>query len=442
MQRQITDQLQTWKNSPDRKPLLLRGVRQSGKTWILRQFGSDHFTDTAYFNFEETPALHPIFRTDLNPHRILTELGLLRGNPILPGTTLLILDEIQFCPEALASLKYFAENLPEQHIACAGSLLGIALAKPLSFPVGKVEILTLRPMNFPEFLLANNKKHLLDYLTALSAQEPLPQSIIPQLSTLYQEYLITGGMPEAVNDWIAHHDSTRIEKIHKQILQSYTLDFAKHAPRNDFPKLTLIWDAIPRQLAKENSKFVFGHVKTGARAKDLEDAVQWLVDAGLVYKVERIERPGIPLAACADSAYFKLYFADVGLFRTHAGLPAEALLTRTPYTAEIRGALTENYVLTELVARDVSPVCFWRSGNRAEVDFVVQQGVSVLPLEVKAAENTRSKSLARYQELFSPELAVKVSLADLRYSRSERGSLLSIPLFLVWMLPEFAGELL
>ena len=410
MQRQITDQLQTWKNSPDRKPLLLRGVRQSGKTWILRQFGSDHFTDTAYFNFEETPALHPIFRTDLNPHRILTELGLLRGNPILPGTTLLILDEIQFCPEALASLKYFAENLPEQHIACAGSLLGIALAKPLSFPVGKVELLTLRPMNFPEFLLANNKKHLLDYLTDHSAQEPLPQSIIPQLSTLYQEYLITGGMPEAVSDWIAHHDITRIEKIHKQILQSYTLDFAKHAPRNDL--------------------------------KDLEDAVQWLVDAGLVHKVERIERPSIPLAACADSAYFKLYFADVGLFRTHAGLPAEALLTRTPYTAEIRGALIENYVLTELVARDVSPVCFWRSGNRAEVDFVVQQGVSVLPLEVKAAENTRSKSLARYQELYSPELAVKVSLADLRYSRSERGSLLSIPLFLVWMLPEFAGELL
>lgn len=441
MQRQITTQLLAWKDEPGRKPLLLKGVRQSGKTWVLKQFGSEYFADTAYFNFEGNAALQTIFQADLDPHRIVAELGLLRGTPIIAGTTLLIFDEVQFCPAALTSLKYFAELLPAQHVACAGSLLGIALAKPLSFPVGKVRLLTLYPMHFSEFLLANGKDMLVTFLSGRSVTDGIPESVLPQLTQLYRDYLITGGMPEAVDDWVRYHDAGRVEEIHRQILQSYVLDFAKHAPKQDFPKLTLIWDAIPQQLAKDSGKFVFSHVKTGARAKDLEDAVQWLVDAGLVYKVEKVERPGIPIATYADTTYFKLYFADVGLFRTHAGLPAGELMAGSLLTADVRGALTENFVLTELRARGLSRVCFWKSGNRAEVDFVVQLGSAVIPVEVKAAMNTRSKSLARYQELFSPEVAVRMSLSGMRYGVTRRGPVLDLPLPLVWRLPELVGEL-
>ena len=254
MQRHITQELLTWKNDPARKPLILKGVRQCGKTWLLKQFGKEHFTDTAYFNFEENITLHNVFEGDLNPDRILTELGLLRGSPILSGTTLLIFDEIQFCPAAITSLKYFAENLPAQHIASAGSLLGIALAGPFSFPVGKVRLLTLYPMNFPEFLKANGKDLLLSHLKALPPSSTVPRSIFPELRTLYRDYLITGGMPEAVLNWTTTHDISRVEDVHRQILQSYVMDFAKHAPLKDIPKLNLIWDAIPQQLAKDNQK--------------------------------------------------------------------------------------------------------------------------------------------------------------------------------------------
>ena len=441
MQRQITQELLAWKNDPARKPLILKGVRQCGKTWLLKQFGKEHFTDTAYFNFEGNTPLHNVFAADLNPDRILIELGLLRGSPILPGTTLLIFDEIQFCPAALTSLKYFTENLPAQHIAGAGSLLGIALAGPLSFPVGKVRLLTLYPMNFPEFLKANGKDLLLSHLNTLPISGTVPQSILPELRALYRDYLITGGMPEAVLSWTTTHDISRVEDVHRQILQSYALDFAKHAPLKDLPKLNLIWDAIPQQLAKDNGKFVFSHVKSGARAKDLEDAVQWLIDAGLVYKVEKVERPGIPLSAYADATYFKLYLADVGLLRTLAGFPAEALLAGNPLTSHLRGALTENYVLTELIPQGVPRVCFWKSGNRAEVDFVVQEGANVVPVEVKAAENTRSKSLARYRELYAPEISVRMSLAEMQLRRDESGALLDLPLMLVWRLRDMAEEL-
>ncbi|MDV0443500.1 ATP-binding protein [Methanorbis rubei] len=442
MKRHIFKKLLAWKNDPARKPLLIKGVRQCGKTWLLKQFGKEHFTDTAYFNFEGNNPLHNVFASDLSTNRILTELGLLRGRPITLGTTLLIFDEIQFCPNALTSLKYFAEDLPEQHIACAGSLLGIALAKPLSFPVGKVTILTLHPMNFPEFLLANGKDLLCSHLADLHVEDQIPKSILPELKTLYRDYLITGGMPEAVSIWLATHDASRVEETHKQILQSYTLDFAKHAPLKDVPKLSLIWDAIPGQLAKDTGKFVFGHVKSGARAKDLEDALQWLIDAGLVHKIEKIDRPDIPLSAYADATHFKLYLADIGLLRTMSGFPAEALLAANPETSHMRGALTENYVLAELAAQDIGPIFFWKSGNRAEVDFVLQIKTEIIPIEVKSAENTRSKSLARYRELYEPHLSTKISLENLRILRKENGSLLELPLPLVWKMKDFAEDLL
>jgi len=372
LKRLIQKDLVKWKNRADRKPLILKGVRQCGKTYILNQFGKEHYMDVAYFNFEGNPALAERFEQDLDPNRIIMELGVLVGKRIKPETTLIIFDEVQFCNKALTSLKYFYEQIPEYHIVCAGSLLGIALSKPLSFPVGKVDFLTLYPMSFFEFVLANNEQMLLEYIENLNIDTPVPQMFAEKMTTLLKTYYVTGGMPEAVAKWIETKDVSEVERIQDTIINSYELDFAKHAPATDFPKLSLIWNSIPEQLAKENKKFIYGHVKRGARAKDLEDAMQWLISAGMVYKICKIEKPSIPLSAYSNSNYFKLYMSDTGLLRRTGRLPASSIWEGSPLYAEFKGAIAENYVLCELVYLNGGMTFYWKSGNTAEVDYITQ----------------------------------------------------------------------
>lgn len=433
MKRQILHNLLRWKEDPNRQPLLIRGVRQCGKTWIMKRFGEENYPDTAYFNFESDESIREFFEGDLDVSRIIKSLGVQRGKTIMPGTTLVIFDEIQFCPRALTALKYFSEDMPKLHVICAGSLLGVALAKPQSFPVGKVELVTLRPMNFYEFCAANGDEMLADHLASLPTGEPLPAAFTGRLEEYYRDYLICGGMPAVVSSWIERHDIGEVERIQQQILDTYSLDFVKHAPINDFPKLSLIWNAIPLQLAKENSKFLFSHVKKGARARDLEDALQWLIDAGLIYKIEKVDRPYIPLSMYADASYFKIYLADVGLLRKMSKFPASALLSSSPMAADMRGALTENYVLGEVMSVTGEVPYFWRSERTAEVDFLVQDGEKIVPIEVKAGKNTRAKSLQEYRKKFSPEIAVRVSLQVAARHDDENGTLIEMPLYLIWI---------
>lgn len=436
LKRLILNELAKWKNRKDRKPLILKGVRQCGKTYILNEFGKENYDEVAYFNFEGNPALAERFEQDLEPKRILMELGIFSRKPIKPQTTLIIFDEIQFCNKALTSLKYFYEKTPEYHIVCAGSLLGITLSKPLSFPVGKVDFLTLRSMSFYEFVLANEEQMLLDYLGKLSTNTPVPQMFADKLTTLLKTYYITGGMPEAVAKWIDTKDVSEVERIQDVILSSYELDFAKHAPATDFPKLSLIWKSIPDQLTKENGKFVYGHIKQGARAKDLEDAMQWLISAGMVYKVCKIEKPAIPLSAYSNIGFFKLYLSDVGLLRRMSRLPVSSIFEDSKLYTEFKGALTENYVLSELVNLHGDVPFYWKSGNTAEVDFVAQFDEKIVPVEVKASTNVKARSLGVYREKYMPEVSVRTSMLNLR----KGDGLLNIPLYMLWIIEKLINE--
>jgi len=440
MRRFIYDTLLRWKESKDRKPVIIEGIRQCGKTWILRHFGEAEFKDIAYFNFEYDDRLQTIFDGDLNVSRIIRDLGILRNKSIRPETTILILDEIQICPRAVTSLKYFCENLPELHVAAAGSLLGAAVAqmgKNISFPVGKVQMIKMYPLNFPEFLLAKDEELLYEYLNDLSPDEEISAAFTGKLEEAYREYLITGGMPEVVNSWINNHDIGLVETIQSEILSNYEKDFVKYASVSEFPKLTLIWNAIPAQLAKDNQKFIFSHVKQGMRARDLEDSLQWLISAGLIYKVEKIERPSIPVTTYADITYFKIYFSDVGLLRRLGKFPPEVVFDTSSLTADMRGILTENFVLTELIANDFQRPFFWKSGGTAEVDYIIQEGVDVVPIEVKSARRTRSRSLAEYRKKYSPRVAVRTSLHNIARHSDEYGEVLEIPLYLIWRLKAY-----
>lgn len=436
MERFIMKDLIKWKNRKDRKPLVIKGVRQCGKTYILKQFGEENYEDTAYFNFEGNPALAARFEQDLDPKRIIMELGVLIGRKINQHKTLIIFDEIQFCNAALTSLKYFYEQTPEYHIVCAGSLIGITLSKSLSFPVGKVDFLTLRPMSFPEFIIANDEEMLFEYIRNLNTQDQIPQMFADKLITLYKTYLITGGMPEVVAKWMETEDISEVERIQDVILNAYELDFAKHAPVSDIPKLSLIWKSIPDQLSKESGKFVYGHVKPGARAKDLEDALQWLINAGMVYKVLKIEKPAMPLSAYSDPSYFKLYLADTGLLRRMSRLPASSIFKDSALYTEFKGAMTENFVLNELINLHGEVPFYWKSGNTAEVDFIVQLEERIFPIEVKASTNVKSRSLGVYREKYKPEISIRSSLKDFKPDEG----LLNIPLYLIWNVEKFVNS--
>ena len=427
MERTLIYELLVWKEKENRKPLVLKGVRQCGKTYLLKDFGNRYYDNVAYFNFEETDSLISVFEKDYDTKRIILELELFLGKSIKPGATLIILDEIQECGRALTAMKYFCENAPEYHIVCAGSLLGIALQKQLSFPVGKVDFLTLYPMSFSEFLRACGSETLADYIENFKKGDTVPEPIGDKLTTFLRQYYITGGMPEVVSTWQKTNNIEEVERVQQNIINSYELDFAKHAPTKDFPKLTAIWRSIPEQLAKQNTKFIFSHVKKGWRSKDLEDALEWLIAAGLVYKVCKIEKPFIPLSSYADDTSFKLYMADIGILRKLSKLPYEVILDATPNYKEFKGSLTENYVLCELVKSVDETLYYWSSGNTAEVDFILQSGSEIVPVEVKSERNVKARSLAEYRKKYTPKYSVKTSMKN----ETNGEEVLNIPLYLI-----------
>jgi len=433
MDRLLMYDLLKWKNKAQRKPLLLKGPRQCGKTYLLRAFADRYFLDTAYFNFEHQRSLVERFQEDLDVERIVTELGIFRKKPINKDS-LIILDEIQFCPQALTSLKYFAEYLPEQAVACAGSLLGIFLAQEgFSFPVGKVEFLSLYPMNFKEFLIAHQESDLLEYLEKLSPHEKVSSLFEVRLKNYLKTYYITGGMPEAVDYWLQHKSLEGLEQIQHNILNSYEFDFSKHVRLHDFPKVSILWKSIPEQLAKENKKFIYGEVKKGFRAKDLESALQWLIDTGLAYKVIKISKPALPLSAYGDNSYFKLYLHDVGLLRVMSGLPASAILEENHRDfTEFKGALAENFTLNEMIASFGIKVYYWKSQNSAEVDFVVQLDDQLVPIEVKSEQNAKARSLGEYRKKYQPSHSLIVSGENVHGTEVKH-----IPLYLTWKMKDY-----
>lgn len=433
MERLLLKDLIQWKSSPSRKPLIIKGVRQCGKTYLLKEFGKLCYDNYVYFNFEETEALKAVFEKDYATSRILFELGLFAGKTIKPETTLIILDEIQECGRAITSLKYFCENAPSYHIVCAGSLLGIALQKQLSFPVGKVDFLTLYPMSFSEFLYATENRDLAEYISNFKKGDSIPEAVGNKLEDLLRQYYVTGGMPEVVLTWCNTKNIEQVESVQQSIINSYELDFAKHAPSKDFPKLSAIWRSIPEQLAKDNTKFIFSHVKKGWRSKDLEDALEWLVSAGLVYKVSRIEKPFMPLSSYSDDTAFKLYMADVGILRKLSRLPYEVVLDATPTYREFKGSMTENYVLCELMNSVTDAAYYWSSGNTAEVDFVIQHRTDIVPIEVKSEKNVRARSLSEYKRKYEPRFCVKTSMK----TETNGDSVLNIPLYMISAIKNF-----
>lgn len=409
MERAILSDLKTWKTKKDRKPMIIRGVRQCGKTYIIKEFGNTCFEDMAYFNFEESDTLKTVFDGDFDIPRILFELSLKHGRKICPETTLLVFDEVQLCGRALTALKYFCENAPEYPIVCAGSLLGLALHEGSSFPVGKVDFLTMYPMSYFEFAAAKGEEVLAEWLHGVQFGAPFPPVAAEKARQCLLEYYLVGGMPASVKTWCETDDLFAVEAVQRGILSSYELDFAKHAPINDFPKLRAIWRSVPEQLSRENRKFIFSQVKKGWRAKDLEDALEWLIAAGLVYKVRKIEKPFFPLSSYADDTVFKLYACDVGLLRNMAQLPYEAVMGSSPFYTEFKGAMAENFVLSEFLNAGCRDVYYWTSGNQAEVDFILQEKTCVVPAEVKAEANTRARSLSVYRNQYAPAVALKLS---------------------------------
>jgi len=429
MKRLLTEKLVEWKNSAHRKPLILKGVRQVGKTWLLKEFGKEYYQNTAYFNFDEHAEYKQFFETTKDVGRILQNLTMASGQTVHPEKTLVFFDEIQECPSALNTLKYFCENAPEYHVVCAGSLLGITLSKPASFPVGKVDFLEMGPMTFTEFLLAGGDGNLAAYMEQLDAIGPVPDAFFNPLCEKLKMYFVTGGMPESVWAWTQERDPERMQKVLSDILGAYERDFAKHLEPKDFPKISLVWKSIPSQLARENKKFLYRAVKEGARAREYEDALQWLVDAGLVYKIYRSTAPGLPVSAYDDIAAFKLYLADVGLLRRLAFLAPSAFSEGNRLFVEFKGALSENYVLQALNRRFEAAPRYWSTDNpRYEVDFMIQRENDVIPVEVKSGDNVESRSLKKFKETFGDKvkLRVRFSLNNLRLD----GGLLNIPLFL------------
>ena len=429
MERLILNQLLNWKNSPYRKPLILKGVRQVGKTWILKEFGRRFYENAAYINFDKNEEFIQFFETTKDVNRLLQNLMLASGQKILPEKTLIIFDEVQDCPNVINSMKYFCENAPQYHIACAGSLLGIALAKPSSFPVGKVNFLQIDPMTFTEFLLANGDDNLAAYLEQIDTLEPIPDAFFNPLYEKLKMYYITGGMPESVLMWTEARDVNAMQDSLSAIVDAYERDFAKHPDVREFPKISMVWKSIPSQLAKENKKFIYKVIKEGARAREYEDALQWLVDARLVHKIYRSTAPGLPMSAYDDISAFKIYLVDVGLLRRLSQLSPSAFAEGNRLFTEFKGALTENFVLQTLITQfEVVPRYWTQTNPPYEVDFLIQRENDIFPIEVKAETNTTSKSIKKFKELFPDKvkLRVRFSLDNLKLD----GDMLNIPLFM------------
>ncbi len=426
MYRESIVSLNKWKEDKFRKPLIVRGARQVGKTWLLQEFGRISYSKFVYVNFEDTPTLQNIFANDFDIERIITVLQIYAQTTIAAEDTLIILDEIQSAERGITSLKYFCEKAPQYHVIAAGSLLGMGLHSSVSFPVGKVDFLDLRPLSFSEFLLSLNESALVD---ALKAKNWSVVSIFAEkLKEYLRYYFYVGGMPEVVDAFVQTRDWQLVRRIQNRILNSYEGDFSKHAPNDTVPRIRMVWQSIPSQLAKENKKFVYGIIREGARAKDFELAIQWLVDCGLLLKSHRVSKPGIPLAAYQDISVFKLFLHDVGLLGAMAGLNVRTIIEGDEIFTEFKGALTEQYVMQQLRLESERYIGYWTNErSTSEVDFVIQEEGEVIPIEVKSGENLKAKSFRLFCEKYNPQKAIRTSLTDYK----EESWMVNVPLYAI-----------
>lgn len=426
MHRLLMDELAVWKDKQNRKPLILKGARQVGKTWLMKEFGKTYFKKVAYVSFYNNQRMKQVFEADYDIDRIIMNINIETHMEVTPEDTLIIFDEIQEAPKALESLKYFCENAPEYPIIAAGSLLGVAIHNGTSYPVGKVESMELYPMNFREFLMAMGEGALAQLITEKK------YTYIADFKEKYnfwlKNYYYVGGMPEIVSYFSAHKNYDEVRKLQNAILEQYENDFGKHTPANELPRIRMVWNSIPLQLAKENKKFFFGKIKEGARAKDFELAIEWLQDCGLITKVYKVSKPAVPLKAYIDFTSFKLYLLDVGLLGALSELDAESILEGNSIFIEFKGALTEQYVLQQIVS-DTSYKPYYFAGEKSnyEVDFLIQKGKNVVPIEVKAEENLRAQGLKFYCEKFKPEYAVRTSMSEYR----EQEWMVNVPLYAI-----------
>lgn len=425
VKRFVTEKLIEWKNSKDRKPLILKGARQVGKTYILKEFGENHYDNFAYFNFDHDSGLAELFLNTKDPKRIIEQLSLVDGKKINPQTTLIIFDEIQECPNALNSLKYFCEEASNYHVVCAGSLLGIRLSKT-SFPVGKVDFLNLYPMTFSEFLIADHSENLVDVMRQTKDVTEIPKIFELQLIEKLKIYYIVGGMPEVVYSWVNDKDIEKVNKIQKNILDSYENDFSKHTDASEANKISLIWNGIPSQLARENKKFVYQVVKEGARAREYEGALNWLADANLISKCFLVSKCAFPLKAYHDLSAYKIYMNDVGLLRRMSNLDSSIILEGNKLLEEFKGSFTENYVANVLCyLMDESPNYY--IFDRNEIDFVIQRKNKIIPIEVKSDKSTNHNSLTKYNSKNDNEMSFRFSLNNL----NKDGKIVNIPLYFI-----------
>ena len=435
MKRYAIEELKKWKNKEYRKPLIIQGARQVGKTWLMKEFGKNYYQNVAYISFDKNKTMQELFAVDMDIKRIIPALEIEASTKITTDT-LIIFDEIQECPNAITSLKYFYENAPEYHIICAGSLLGIYLHSKVSFPVGKVEFLDLYPLSFSEFLDAMGQEQLLELLQ--KRDEKLLSIFSDKIKELLKYYFYIGGMPEVVSRYIANKNIHEVQEIQKQILATYERDFSKHIPTLTFPKVKLLWDSIPSQLSKEHKKFVYSNIQQGARAREYENAMAWLKDCGLIYKVNKITKPSLPLKAYEDISSFKLFMLDIGLLSAVTKLNVKTLLEGDNLFTEFKGALTEQYVLQQLQtlkSKNIDIFYWSNDSSTAEIDFIVQTDSHIIPLEVKSTTNLKSKSLISYREKYNPSISIKTSLSDF----SIKDGLYNIPLYMIEYLCEILG---
>lgn len=437
IRRNIELELVKWKESEHRKPLILRGARQVGKTFSLQKFGAQNFSQTAYFNFDELVELKQFFKETKDVHRILRNLSLVFGREIKANNTLIIFDEIQECNEALGTLKYFCEKAPEYPIVSAGSLLGVAMTKGRTFPVGKVDFLDIYPVTFLEFL-KSSAPNLHKFINELHSLESIPDLFFNQLIEHFKAYFITGGMPESVRAYLEDMDLERVQKVLRSVLDAYSLDFSKHIDKSDILKVGYVWNSIPSQLSKENKKFLYQTVKPGARAREYENAINWLDRAGLVHKIHKSSTARLPLSAYSDLSAFKLYMIDTGLLRRQALLSPNAITEGNRLFTEFKGALSENYILQSLVNQFEGKPFYWTSEHKAEIDFLIQYNNELIPIEVKSGESTRGRSLSIYNDRFKPALRIRYSMKNLKLDNG----LLNIPLFLADHTKKFVTQIL
>jgi predicted AAA+ superfamily ATPase len=431
MKRTVYRSLEEWKKSDRRKPLVVNGARQVGKTYALKHFGKTSYKNIAYLNFEKDEKLSRYFDQTLDPKKLINILSIHTEVNIEPDETLLVLDEIQECPKALNSLKYFCEEANEYHVVAAGSLLGVKIAGEKGFPVGKVNFLTMYPLTFFEFLEALGQNKTRSLLEELSKVEPIPIPLHEKLVESLKLYFFIGGMPEAVAEYIKSERLPFVREIQQEILSSYEKDFAKHAPPHEIMKITTVWQQVHRQLAKENKKFIFSAIRKSARGRDYEEAIQWLADAGLIHKSHLVESPKFPLSAYADSQIFKIFLSDVGLLGAQSQLSAQTILEGDLLFTEFKGALTENYVAQEWLATQKKALYYWTSEGTAEIDFLIEENHAIYPLEVKAGTSKKKKSLLVYDQKYTPSQLVRASLMNLKHD----GNLYNYPLYLISRFP-------